>query len=240
MKKIILILFVGAIMASCKSKKEDVNLENSSSSEIDWIVLFDGTNFDNWKGYLHDGMYDEWTLDGDAMLYTPSGERGRNIISKQSFTSFILSIDWKIAEGGNSGIFWGVFEDKKFNEAYQTGPEVQVLDNDRHPDAKANPKYHQAGALYDMVQPTSDVCNQAGEWNNVLLMVDHTNNKGSITLNGTVIVEFEPHGEKWDALIKDSKFDGWEGFGKYRTGKIGLQDHGDKVWYRNIKVKELN
>ena len=244
MKKILYSLCALTVLMSCKTKgvtKEtstEVSVEVNSESEK-WITLFDGSNFDSWKGYLDDGMYDEWSIDGDAMLFTPGG-KGKNIITKQKFTSFELAIDWKISEGGNSGIFWGVFEDAQFKEAYHTGREIQVLDNERHPDAKANPKFHQAGALYDLVQPTSDVCNPAGEWNKVLLKIDHTKNEGSVTLNGTVIVEFPVHGAGWDELVANSKFKGWKAFGKYKTGHIGLQDHGNKVWYRNIKIKELN
>jgi len=114
-----------------------------------------------------------------------------------------------------------------------------VLDNERHPDAKANPKFHQAGALYDMVQPKHDVCNPAGEWNLCVLKVNHETNQGSVTLNGIEIVSFPVHGEEWNALVANSKFKDWEGFGKHQTGHIGLQDHSDKVWYRNIKIKEL-
>lgn len=233
MKKIIYLVLVGALIVSCKAKNE----AGSSNSE-GWVSLFDGTNYDNWKGYLSDDVYSEWTIDDGAMLYTPSDNKKRDIITKSEFTNFVMSLEWKIAEGGNSGIFWGVKEKPEL-KVYQTGPEVQVLDNERHPDALANPKYHQAGALYDMVQPTSDVCNPAGEWNKVELTVDHKNNKGSIKLNGTVIVEFEPHGESWDALIAKSKFKNSKVFGKYQTGHLGLQDHGDKVWYKDIKIKEL-
>lgn len=116
---------------------------------------------------------------------------------------------------------------KKFNEAYQTGLEIQVLDNERHPDAKANPKFHQAGALYDLVQPEQDICKPAGEWNHCVLSVNHKTNEGSVTLNGTKIVSFPVHGEEWDKMVENSKFKGWEGFGKHHTGHIRLQDHGD-------------
>lgn len=246
MKKIIYLVTVCLLLLSCKSKENKPAEEEKVNAEViqaestkEWITLFDGSNFDNWKGYLKEGMHPEWSIDGDAMLFTP-GKGGANIITKEKFTNFELAIDWKIAEGGNSGIFYGVFEDEKFKEAYQTGPEIQVLDNERHPDAKANPKYHQAGALYDMVQPAYDVCNPAGEWNAVLLKVNHKTNEGSVTLNGTVIVEFPVNGPEWDAMVDKSKFKGWEGFGKYATGHIGLQDHGDKVWYKNIKIKKLD
>lgn len=230
MKKIIYLIVAGALLVSCKSK--DVK------SGSDWQVLFDGSSYENWKGYLSDDMYSEWSIDNGAMLYTPSENKKRDIITKGEYTNFILSLEWKISEKGNSGIFWGVKEDPKL-KVYQTGPEVQVLDNERHPDAFNNPKFHQAGALYDMVQPTSDVCKPAGQWNKVELMVNHKTNKGSITLNGTVIVEFEPHGDSWQALIATSKFKNSKVFGQYQTGHIGLQDHGDKVWYRDIKIKEL-
>lgn len=245
MKSVIYVLVAAVVLVSCKQKKENIPIKEDVVEAMDknvneeWITLFDGTSFDNWRGYLSEGMYPEWSIDDGAMLYTPSGEGGKNIITKEKFTNFILSLEWKIAEGGNSGIFWSVFEDEAFKEAYHTGPEIQVLDNERHPDAKANPKYHQAGALYDMVQPEHDVCKPAGEWNECILKIDHNSNSGSVTLNGTVIVEFDVHGEKWDALVSNSKFKDWKGFGKHKTGHIGLQDHGDKVWFRNIKIKEL-
>ena len=248
MKNIIVVLVASIALISCKQtqkESEQAPLEAMNTIEevkqpvSEWITLFDGTNFEKWRGYLTDEMYPEWTIEDGAMAFTPSGHGGKNIITKDTFTDFEMSLEWKISEGGNSGIFWGVYEDPKFKEAYQTGPEIQVLDNERHPDAKANPKYHQAGALYDLVQPMHDVCNPAGEWNLCVLKVNHKTNEGSVTLNGTVIVTFPVHGEAWDAMVNKSKFKGWEGFGKHHTGHIGLQDHGDKVWFRNIKIREL-
>ena len=91
----------------------------------------------------------------------------------------------------------------------------------------------------DLVQPKVDVCKPAGEWNLCVIKIDHNSNQGSASLNGQVVVEFPLHGEDWDKLVANSKFKNWEGFGKYKTGHIGLQDHGDKVWYRNIKIKKL-
>ena len=246
MKNIICLLVFTITLTSCKqtvketpqSELEAMNVEKVQP-ESEWISLFDGTNFDNWRGYLTDEMYPEWTIEDGAMVFTPSGHGGKNIITKETFTDFEMSLEWKISEGGNSGIFWSVYEDPKYKEAYQTGPEIQVLDNERHPDALANPKYHQAGALYDLVQPMHDVCKPAGEWNLCVLEVNHKTNKGSVTLNGTVIVKFPVHGEAWDAMVAKSKFKGWEGFGKHHTGHIGLQDHGDIVSFRNIKIKKL-
>jgi hypothetical protein len=156
-------------------------------------------------------------------------------------------LEWKVSEGGNSGLFWGVKEMPEFNAPYFTGPEVQILDNERHPDAKVDGKLHQAGALYDLIEPSADVCLPAGSWNQVTLMVNHANNTAHIKLNGTVIVEFQPHGEQWDAMVKSSKFgDNTKHnfvdaplFGKFQTGKIALQDHGDRVAFRNIKIRAI-
>ena len=245
MKLFIYLLVALVIIVSCKQKKENPAIKEKAveiiqeNSTKEWVTLFDGSSFDNWRGYLAQDMYPEWSIEDGTMLFTPSEKGDKNIITKQKYTNFVLSLEWKISQGGNSGIFWGIYEDEKFKKPYNTGPEIQILDNQRHPDAKANPKYHQAGALYDMVQPKYDVCKPVGEWNKCVIKINHKSNLGSVTLNGTVIVEFNVHGAKWDAMVADSKFKDWEDFGKHQTGHIGLQDHGDKVWYRNIKIKEL-
>jgi hypothetical protein len=243
MRKILFFATLVITISSCKQDKNEPTaaepVQVEVNKELEWISLFDGTSFDKWRGYLTDNMYPEWSIEDGAMIFTPGEEGGKNIITKDTFTNFELSLEWKISEGGNSGFFWGVFEDAKYPEAYQTGPEIQVLDNERHPDALANPKFHQAGALYDMVQPEHDVCKPAGEWNVCVLKVNHETNEGSVTLNGTEIVTFPVHGEQWDNMVENSKFKGWEGFGKHQTGHIGLQDHGDKVSFKNIKIREL-
>lgn len=240
MKNLTYFTFLIAVACSQPAKQEEQAQSEPPAEE--WQVLFDGSSLDQWHGYNapSDTMYAEWTMEDGAMKFTPGEEGGKNIVTDASFTNFVLSLEWKISEGGNSGIFWGVYEDTAYSEAYLTGPEIQVLDNERHPDANVNGKLHQAGALYDMVEPSADVANPAGEWNEVILTVDHNKNIGSVVQNGTKIVEFPVHGEDWDQMVADSKFADWAGFGKYQTGKIGLQDHGDVVYYRNIKIKELN
>jgi hypothetical protein len=183
-----------------------------------------------------------WKLEDGAMVYYPPQERKKgevyDIVTDKDYTNFVLSLEWKISEGGNSGIFYGVFEDEKYRAPYATGPEIQVLDDERHPDAK-NGTTHQAGALYDMIAPSEKAVKPAGEWNTVELTINHKTNEGSVILNGKKIVEFPVHGPEWDEMVSNSKFNGWEGFGAYKSGKIGLQDHGDVVAYRNIKIKEL-
>jgi len=234
-------------MAACKEKKEpaepaEMGEAMEQPAESEWIVLFDGTSFDGWKGYNQQGVPSAWKIEDGAMVLTPPNPRPEganyNLVTEGTYTNFVLSLEWKIAEGGNSGVFWGVEELEQFGQPYETGPEVQVLDNERHPDAKAGTT-HQAGALYDMVAPAAEVCKPAGQWNAMEITIDYANQNGKVALNGTEIVTFPLGNQAWDDMVAASKFDGWEGFGKYHTGKIGLQDHGDMVSFRNIKIKPL-
>jgi hypothetical protein len=222
---------------------ESHQLVMNSTLEIedDWVSLFDGKSFDGWHIYGTDGMTDRWKIVEGAMVFAPGKKKkgvNYNLVTDKSYTNFKLSLEWKISEAGNSGIFWGVFEDKKFKVPYKTGPEIQVLDDDKHPDG-ANGPSHQSGALYDMVGPSESAVNKVGEWNTCVIEIDHNSNSGKVWLNNIHIVSFPVNGEGWDSMVSKSKFKDWEEFGKYQTGKIGLQDHGDVVSYRNIKIKEL-
>ncbi|HEA29790.1 MAG TPA: DUF1080 domain-containing protein [Leeuwenhoekiella sp.] len=219
------------------SAMEDTN--TVSSDQEDWTVLFDGKNMDGWHAYNGDTPT-HWAIEDNALVLTPAedGSGSENLVTDKEYTDFVLSLDWKISEGGNSGVIWAVEENKEYNEPYVTGPEIQVLDNERHPDAKAGTT-HQAGALYDMVPPSEKVVNPAGEWNTMTFTIDHKKNMGNVTLNGTSIVDFPVKGEKWQEMVSKSKFADWEHFAKSETGKIALQDHHHKVSFRNIKIKEL-
>jgi len=251
MKKISLILATTAVMATaCKSdKKEDKTIEAAttqdttatSNEENNWKTLFDGENLDAWKAFNADSISNQWQVEDGAIAFSPAEgnrEDSENLISKEKFTNFELSLEWKISSGGNSGIMWGVQENEKYNEPYLTGPEIQVLDNQLHPDAKNGP-VRQAGALYDMMPPSNDKTKNAGEWNKTVIRINHKTNEGSVRLNGTLITEFPVHGEAWKKMVEKSKFKDWEDFGRKREGHIALQDHGNKVWFRDIKIKEL-
>ena len=251
MKHLLLCIFIAITVIACKEKTEE-KMETGKTEEIaasgdreqagEWKVLFDGSSFDGWKGYLREDVPECWKLEDGAMVLYPPEDRPEgesyNLVTEQNYSSFVLSLEWRIAEGGNSGVFWGIREDEKYNQPYETGPEIQVLDNERHPDAKAGTT-HQAGALYDMVAPSEDVCKPVGEWNTMVITVDLGKKRGSVELNGSKIVDFPVADELWDTMVSKSKFAGWEGFGKFSNGKIGLQDHGDQVAFRNIKIKEL-
>jgi len=250
MRQILTILMITATLVSCKQKdnkaetaeiqeEEEVTTE-TNTQENDWVTLFDGSNLDQWRGYNAEGMYPEWTIEDGTMAFTPGEEGGKNIISKDTYTNFILSLEWKISEAGNSGIFWSVHESPEYKEAYETAPEIQVLDDEKHPDAFVAEGTHKAGSLYDLIKAPDGLIHPAGEWNLVELEVNHNTNLAKLKLNGKDAFNFPVHGEEWDAMVADSKFKDWKGFGKYPTGHIGLQDHSDKVWYRNIKIKRLD
>ena len=239
MKKILIsFLALGLLTAS--------SLPTTNETKGDWESLFDGETLNGWHRFNRKGVTPIWTAKNGLLTFDPElrpkGDYIHDIVTDKAYKSFELSIEWNISEGGNSGIFWGIQEGESHNKPYSTGPEIQVLDNERHPDAKANPKFHQAGALYDLVQPSKDVCNPAGEWNHIVLKIDHNKNQGSVKLNGTKIVEFPLSGPEWDALVSNSKFNddcNFKRFGKFKSGKIGLQDHGNKVSFRNIKIRKL-
>ena len=218
MKKVIVSIAFLIFFISCKQEKKETTetvVEEMEMPESEWEILFDGTSLDKWKEFQNDTVGDVWKIDGDALIYTPPSEgednKNHDLVTRDEYTDFVLSLEWKISEAGNSGVFWGVNEDAKYSTGYQTGPEVQILDNDK----------------------------QIGEWNTMVITVNHKDNMGNVILNGTEMVTFPVQGEEWDAMVADSKFAGWEGFGKFTTGKIGLQDHGNVVAFRNIKIKQL-
>jgi len=205
-----------------------------------WTVLFDGKNTDAWKGYLSSNISSEWTVNDKVLTFTPNPDReygGSNIITKEVFHNFELSLEWKISKGGNSGVFWAVVEDLQYKEAYETGPEIQILDNAEHQDGKI--LTHRAGSLYDMIQAKPDMTKPVGKWNKCTIHIDYTNNEAWVNLNGKRVVSFEPKGRSWDEMVKRSKFKDWPGFAKSESGHIGLQDHDDIVHYKNIKIKKL-
>lgn len=236
MKILSVLVALTVFLLNCKEMKGPA--ENNKSDE-EWITLFDGTSFEHWRGYLSDEMYPEWTISEGTMAFSPGPQGLKNIITKEKYTNFILSLEWKVSKGGNSGIFWGVYEDEKFTEPYHTGPEVQVLDNDNHPDALQREGRRKAGAIYDLVAYPGEHLNPAGEWNLCVLEINYNTGIGKVTMNKKETVSFPIKGPEWDELVNGSKFKGWEGFGEHHTGYIGLQDHGNDIWYRNIRIKEI-
>jgi hypothetical protein len=201
-----------------------------------WKLLFDGKTTKGWRGYKQKTAPANWKVrDGALVMEKTEGVKG-DILTVDQYESFELALDWKIAEGGNSGVMYHVLETE--SAPYRTGPEMQILDNARHPDAKKGKGANRtAGALYDMIEPAKDVTRPAGEWNQARLVVDGSHVEH--WLNGEKLLEYEKGGEAWKALVAASKFKDWQGFGESPKGHIDLQDHGDLVAFRNIKLRVI-
>lgn len=212
-----------------QSIQEPANRLTPEEEAAGWKLLFDGT-LEGWRGYRQEGVPGGWqALDG-TLAFMP-GRGGGNLITVDQYADFELALEWKIEEGGNSGIFFRATEDEV--APYWTGPEIQVLDNARHPDGR-NPETS-AGSNYALHAPTEDVTRPIGEWNEVRINV-----RGSQVehwMNGVRIVAYELWTDEWRAMVDRTKFGEWPGYGMAPAGHIGLQDHGDPVWYRNIRIR---
>ena len=200
-----------------------------------WEILSDVSSLAAWKGWKKDKPAAAWTMKNGVLAFDPSAEDGGDILTKDTYENFEFHLEWKISDCGNSGLMWNVVEDEKYHAPYSTGPEMQILDNTCHPDGKI--VKHRAGDLYDMIETNVVNVKPAGEWNSII--IKSNNAKYEFWQNGAKVVTFEMHGDAWDELVAGSKFKDWEGFGVFKSGHICLQDHGDKVWFRNIKIKRL-
>lgn len=200
--------------------------------------IFDGKTTTGWHTYGKTTVGSAWQVQDGAIHLDPKTkgkDGGGDLVTDKEYTNFHLKLEWKVAPKSNSGVIFYIHEDPKYNQTYSTGPEMQVLDNDGHPDGKITK--HRAGNLYDLVKSDVEPVKPVGEWNKAEIISD----KGNLTfiLNGVKVVNTTMWDDSWRALIAGSKFAKWEGFGTYKTGKISLQDHGDEVWYKNISIKEL-
>ncbi len=201
-----------------------------------WQLLFNGKDLSGWHNYGKTGVGSGWKIDEEGSLYLdPSLEDGGDIVSDASFSNYELLLDWKISDCGNSGIIYNVIEDDRSQYPWQTGPEMQILDNKCHPDAAL--ENHQAASLYDMIAVSERTVLPANEWNRVKLIV--TNGHSEHWLNGKKVVEYPNQGTEWETMIAASKFKDMPLFGKSSSGKISLQDHSDKVSFRNIKIRSV-
>src|SRR5687768_3490321 len=224
---------------ACSSTKQSTSMTSTGDNAANgWSPLFDGKSLVGWHSYGTKTAGSWRALNGAITLDTSSGstrQRG-DLVSNEAFENYHLSLEWKLAPGGNSGIIFNVQDDAvKYRNTYETGPEMQVLDNERHSDAKI-PK-HRAGDLYDLIASSKETVKPAGQWNTAEII----KNKDSLTLrlNGTTVVQTKMFDDNWKQMLANSKFKEWKSFGTINKGVIALQDHGDKVMYRNIKLRKL-
>lgn len=270
MKKSFIAITTAALIAfSCGDAKKDKNKEEAKDTventdeanvteasepntlsdkekEDGWKLLFNGENSDNWRGYNSETFPTDWKIQDGTIYMAGSGrgeagsENGGDIIYDEKFDNFHLKLDWKVSEGGNSGIFYLGQESDEYDYIWQTAPEMQILDNERHPDAMLGENGNRkSGSLYDLYPAEPQNAKPAGEWNEIEIIVY----KGTVVhkQNGETVVEYHLWTPKWEEDVANSKFPGlnenWADVAK--EGYIGLQDHGDDVWFKNIKIKKL-
>ncbi len=211
----------------------------TADSAGEWTVLFNGENLAGWRSYGKETAGSNWIVEDGALLLdvdeTTEEMTGGDLITEGQYENFELELEWKISEGGNSGIFFGVQEIAGQTVAYETGIEMQILDDDRHVDGQ-NPETS-AGSCYALYPPAEDVVRAVGEYNQVRLIVRDKNVEH--WLNDHKIAEYTIGSEDWSSRVAASKFADWEHFARYRKGHVALQDHTDRVWFRNIRIREL-
>lgn len=239
-----------------------VDLAGFPVDDEGYIVICDGTSLNGWRGYGKDNVPARWTIEDGCLKFTGTGAGesqsgdGGDIIFTKKFKNFELKFDWKISKGGNSGVFYLAREVKtvkdgkeQYEPIYISSPEYQVLDNANHPDAKLGKDGNrQSASLYDMIPAVPQNQNPFGEWNSGSIMVY----QGTVVhaQNGVNVLEYHLWTPKWTEMLQASKFseEAWPlAFellnnlgGDAHEGYIGFQDHGNDVWYRNIRVKILD
>ncbi|HXF94951.1 MAG TPA: DUF1080 domain-containing protein [Gemmatimonadales bacterium] len=217
-------------ISSTAAGQETMNTLTPEERAQGWRLLFDGKTTAGWRGWRQDTVPPGWqVVDGALTRVGPGGD----IITRDQFRNFELVLEWKVAPGGNSGIFYRASEDD--SAIYWTAPEMQVLDDAAHADGQD--RLTSAGALYGLYPAPRGAVKPAGEWNQVRIVVN--GNHVEHWLNGVKLVECDLGSPDWEARVKASKFAPHPRFGKNAEGYIGLQDHGDWVAYRNIKIREL-
>ncbi len=218
-----------AVLSLLPAAAQD-NALTEDEKKAGWKLLFDGKTTEGWKGYKKDKVGDGWqVVDGVLTL----GKGGGDLCTVEEFGDFELQIDWRISSGGNSGIMYRVAETR--NAPYETGPEYQVLDDDKHGDGK-NP-LTSAGSIYAVYAPAKKVVKPAGEWNHTKIVLK--GNHVEHWLNGEKVCEAEIGSDDWNQRIAKSKWAKVTTYAKEAKGKIDLQDHGNKVEFKNIKVLVL-
>jgi len=199
-----------------------------------WKLAFDGKTTTGWRGFKKDKFPDAGWVVREGNLVHEGGKGGGDIVLNDPYADFEFQCEWKVAKGGNSGIMYHCTEDKDY--PWQTGPECQILDDANHADGK-KPKTR-AGTLYDVIAPAVDVSRPAGEWNHAMVIVKGTHVQHY--LNGFKVIDIDTSTEEYKKAVSESKWKGSADYNSRPKGVIALQDHGDEVQFRNIKIKAPN
>lgn len=230
---------IGTLLASGSASAQQANALSAKEKKAGWQLLFDGKTTKGWHTFQKSEASPAWQIIDGALVLDPeqkkNGAPGGDLVTDGEYENYELSLEWKISEGGNSGIIFGVSEDPKYKATYLTGPEMQVLDDAKHPDGKITK--HNSGDLYDLKKSTQTAAKPVGEWN--VAKIQKKDGHLTFWLNGVKTVETTMGSDEWKELVANSKFKTWSGFGTFPKGHIALQDHGDKVSYRSIKIRTL-
>ena len=193
-----------------------------------WTLLFDGKTTKGWRAFKQSEIGPGWKVENGILF--PDPKVARDIVTQGDYANFELSFEWRISKGGNSGVMFHVIPEG--TQTYESGPEYQILDNSR-----GEPPLEQAGGLFALVAPTMDMTRPVGEFNQARLIVDH--GKVQHWLNGMEVARYEIGSPEFKALVAASKFKRWPVFATGQTGGIALQNHGDDVAFRNLKIRAL-
>ncbi len=233
-----------AVVVSCQQAQPEDEMDhtNDTAEAGEWKLLFDGKTTNGWHTYGKETVGEAWKVE-DGTLYLDAANKqdwqtsdGGDLVTEEEFDNFHLKLEWKIAKNGNSGIIFYVQDDPAtYQYTWSTGLEMQVLDNEGHPDAKIDK--HRAGNLYDLIASSPENVRPAGEWNQVEII----SNKGQLEFqqNGEKVLSTTLWDDSWKQLVAGSKFADMPNWGTFKSGKIALQDHGDSVWFRNIQIRRL-
>ena len=235
MKKVSLyLLAMAVVVTSCQNH----NVLTEAEKAVGWELLFDGKTLDGWRDYNGTEVTGIWVVeDGTLAALGQGADEYGYIVTDKQYENFELAFDWKISPGGNSGVFYHVVERPRVSVPYATGPEYQLLDNEGFPTPVED--WQLAGADYAMYVPKPETVKlkPVGKWNNSKIVFD--NGHVEHWLNGIKILEFEAWNDEWFELKNSGKWDDYPEYGLARKGVFSLQDHGDRAWFRNMKVREL-
>ena len=210
-----------------------ISFNGCSDKTQNWVILFDGGSVDQWRGYKQDNFpKDGWAVENGALKTIVGGNRV-DIITKDIYQNFELVLEWRVSPAGNSGIFYFATEESDY--IWQTAPEMQVLDDSAHPDGKR--AVTSAGSLYALISPTVNSLKPVGEFNEARIKVK--NDQVEHWQNGKKVLAYEYGSDTINELIAKSKFKSMPLFAKANSGHVGLQHHGEEVWFRNIRIRKL-
>jgi hypothetical protein len=247
---LLLLILLTAVIFSCSTapkndpmslyaemdKNAPLNTLSRKEMKNNWQLLFDGQDFTGWHGFNMKGIPECWTIEDQCFTMNTTGSaESQDITTDKIYKNFAFTVEYKLTQAANSGVIYQVKEDTTYKFPYETGPEFQVIDHQNWPDKLEDWQIN--GANYAMYPPVRKPYRAVGQWNRLFLVVN--GNHVTQILNDEVVVEYEKYSEDWTKKRNSGKWTAYPDWGKFDEGHIDLQNHGTKVWYRNIKIKEL-